>query len=152
MRTVGHSIWRGPLLMIMVGAVAVAAVGPVYGWAQSLPIGAIALTAAMYSYFMARRDTDRGALARGRLDERQQLLRWQAWSFSAHMTFAASAVGALLAAILRYPVWPLLGLHRVSVRCLLHRPGQVQVPRRIVSAALTRYSRSVSLEGTWSGA
>jgi hypothetical protein len=92
--------------MIMAGAVAVAAVGPVYGWAQSLPIGAIALTAAIYGYFMARRDTDRGALARGQLDERQQLLRWQAWSFSAHMTFAASAVGALVAAVLRYPVWP----------------------------------------------
>jgi hypothetical protein len=106
MRITGHSIWRGPLLMTAVGVVAVAAVGPVYGWAQAVPIGVIALTAAIYSYFMARRDTDRGALARGRLDERQQLLRWQAWSFSAHMTFAASAVGAIIAAILRYPVWP----------------------------------------------
>lgn len=56
---------------------------------------------------MARRDTDRGALARGRMDERQQLLRWQAWSFSAHMTFAVSAVSALVAAMLRCPVWPL---------------------------------------------
>jgi hypothetical protein len=92
--------------MTIVGIVAVAAVGPVYGWVQAAPIGVVAVTAAIYSYFMARRDTDRGALARGQLDERQQLLRWQAWSFSAHMTFAASAVGALAAAILRYPVWP----------------------------------------------
>lgn len=106
MRGTGHSAWRGPLLMTVVGAVAVAAVGPVYGWLYAVPIGAIAMTAAIYSYFMARRDTDRGALARGKLDERQQLLRWQAWSFSAHLTFAASAVGALVAAMLRYPVWP----------------------------------------------
>jgi hypothetical protein len=106
MRNSGHSIWRGPLLMTTVGVVAVAAVGPVYGWAQAVPIGAIALTAAIYSYLVARRDTDRGAVARGQLDERQQLLRWQAWSFSAHMTFAASAAGAIVAAILRYPVWP----------------------------------------------
>jgi hypothetical protein len=101
-----YATWRGPLLMATVGIVAVVAVGPVYGWAQAVPIGAIALAAATYSYFIARQDTDRGALARGKLDERQQLLRWQAWSFSAHMTFAASAVGALVAAILRYPVWP----------------------------------------------
>jgi hypothetical protein len=106
MRSTSHSMWRGPLLMTIVGVVAVAAVGPVYGWAQAAPIGAIALTAAIYSYLMARRDTDRGALARGKLDERQQLLRWQAWSFSARMTFAASAVGAIAAAILKYPVWP----------------------------------------------
>ena len=71
-----------------------------------VPIGAIALTPAIYSYFTARQDTDIGALASGRLDERQQLLRWQAWSFSAHATFAASAAGAVIAAILKYPVWP----------------------------------------------
>lgn len=106
MRSTGRSRWRGPLLMTAVGVVAVAAVGPVYGWAQAIPIGAIAVAAAIYSFFVARQDTERGALARGRLDERQQLLRWQAWSFSAHMTFAASAAGALVAAMLRYPVWP----------------------------------------------
>jgi hypothetical protein len=106
MRSIGHSAWRGPALMTTAGIVAVAAVGPVYGWAQAAPMGAIALTAAVYSYLMGRPDTDRGALARGRLDERQRMLRWQAWSFSAHMTFAASAVGAVVAAVLRYPVWP----------------------------------------------
>lgn len=107
MRSIGrYSHWRGPLVMIVAGIVCVVAVGPTYGWAQAAPIGAIALTAAIYSYFMARQDTDRGALARGKLDERQQLLRWQAWSFSAHMTFAASAVGAVVAAIVKYPVWP----------------------------------------------
>ena len=107
MRSTGrYSLWRGPLVMATAGIVCVVAVGPVYGWAQATPIGAIALTAAIYSYFMARQDTDKGALARGKLDERQQLLRWQAWSFSAHATFAASAVGAIVAAILKYPVWP----------------------------------------------
>ena len=106
MRSTGYSTLLGLLLMTMVGAVEVAAVGPVYGWAQAIPIGAIALTAAIYSYLMARRDTDRGALARGKLDERQQLLRWQAWSFSAHVTFAAGAIGAMVAAKLRYPDWP----------------------------------------------
>jgi hypothetical protein len=34
------------------------------------------------------------------------LLWWQAWSFSAHMVFAATAAGALIAAVLRAPVWP----------------------------------------------
>jgi hypothetical protein len=92
--------------MIFVGVVCVVTVGPNYGWLQAVPIGVIALTAAIYSYVMARQDTERGALARGRLDERQQLLRWQAWSFSAHMTFIASAVGAIVAAVMRYPVWP----------------------------------------------
>lgn len=92
--------------MMAVGIVAVGAVGPVYGWSRALPIGAIALVAAAYSHFVARQDTDRGAVARGKLDERQRLLRWQAWSFSAHMTFAATATGAVVAAILRYPVWP----------------------------------------------
>ena len=106
MRSTGYSRWRGPFLMTVVGAVAVVVVRPIYGWAQAIPIATIALTAAIYSYFMARRDTDRGALARGKLDERQQLLRWQAWSFSAHITFAAGGVGAFIAAILRYPVWP----------------------------------------------
>ncbi|HTZ93895.1 MAG TPA: hypothetical protein VMB74_15995 [Streptosporangiaceae bacterium] len=106
MKITGNSTWRGPLLMTIAGLVAVGAVGPVYGWAQAIPIGAIALAAAIYGYLVARQDTDRGAMARGKLDERQQLLRWQAWSFSAHMTFAASAVGAIVAAVLRYPVWP----------------------------------------------
>jgi len=34
------------------------------------------------------------------------LLRWQAWSFPAHVVFAASAVAALVAAVLKDPVWP----------------------------------------------
>ncbi|MGB6454162.1 MAG: hypothetical protein WBH47_06680 [Streptosporangiaceae bacterium] len=92
-------------MMTTAGIVCVGAVGPVYGWAQAAPIGVICVAAAFYSYFMARPDTERGAMASGKLDERQQLLRWQAWSFSAHLTFAVSAVGALVAAILRYPVW-----------------------------------------------
>jgi hypothetical protein len=107
MRSTGrYSLWRAPLAMTIAGAVCVGVVGPVYGWAQAAPLAAICLVAATYSYAVARQDTDRGALARGKLDERQQLLRWQAWSFSAHLTFAASVVGAVVAAILRYPVWP----------------------------------------------
>jgi hypothetical protein len=107
MRSTGrYSRWRGALAMTVAGVVCVGAVGPVYGWAQAAPIGAICFAAAMYSFFVARQDTERGVLARGKLDERQQLLRWQAWSFSAHVTFAASAVGAVVAAILRFPVWP----------------------------------------------
>lgn len=106
MRSAGYSRWRGPLLMVIVGTAAVGVVAPVYGWAEAVPIAVIALTAAVYGCVIAGRDTDRGALARGRLDERQQLLRWQAWSFSAHMTFAATAAAAVVAAALRYPVWP----------------------------------------------
>jgi hypothetical protein len=100
------SHWRGPLVMTGAGLAAVGVLGPVYGWARASPIGAICLAAAIYSYFVARQDTERGALARGKLDERQQVLRWQAWSFSAHLTFGASAAAALVAALLRYPVWP----------------------------------------------
>jgi len=86
--------------MTIAGIVCVAVVGPVYGWARAAPIGAICLAAATYSYFVARQNSAMGGLARGKLDEREQLLRWQAWSFSAHLTFAASAVGALVAAML----------------------------------------------------
>jgi hypothetical protein len=106
MRSTGHSRWRGPAVMTAAGALAAAVVGPVYGWEAVIPIGVIAIVAAGYSYLMGGRDDDRGALARGRLDERQMLLRWQAWSFCAHVVFAASAVGALAAAVLRHPVWP----------------------------------------------
>jgi hypothetical protein len=92
--------------MTVAGMGCVGVVAPIYGWAQAAPIGAICLAAATYSYLVSGRNTARGDLARGKLDEREQLLRWQAWSFSAHLTFAASAVGALVAAVLRYPVWP----------------------------------------------
>jgi hypothetical protein len=97
---------RGPALMMTVGAVATAAVGPAYGWGAAAPIAVIAIAAAINSYILSGRDNDRGALARGQMDERQMLLRWQAWSFSAHLVFAASAVGALVAVALRDPVWP----------------------------------------------
>ncbi len=66
----------------------------------------IAIAAAAFDYVLSGKETDRGALARRQIDERQMLLRWQAWSFSAHLVFAATAVGALVAAVLRDPVWP----------------------------------------------
>lgn len=109
MRSTGYSRWRGLALMIAVGTVCTAALGPVYGWGAAIPIAVIAVIAigaGVFNYLLAGRDSDRGALARGRLDERQLLLRWQAWSFSARVMFAASAIGALVAAVLRYPVWP----------------------------------------------
>jgi hypothetical protein len=102
----GRSRLRGPALMAAVGAVAVGAVAPVYGWAAAIPLAVIAVAAAINSYVVSGRESDRGRLARGQIDERQMLLRWQAWSFSARVVFAASAVGALVAAILRAPVWP----------------------------------------------
>jgi hypothetical protein len=106
MKTTRFRRLRGPALMMTVGAVATAAVAPAYGWGAAVPIAVIAIAAAINSYMLSGRDSDRGALARGQMDERQMLIRWQAWSFSAHLVFAASAVGALVAAVLRDPVWP----------------------------------------------
>ena len=97
---------RGPGLMIAVGAVATAAVGPAYGWGSAIPIAVIAIAEAAFNYVLSGKESDRGALARGQIDERQMRLRWQAWSFSSHLVFAATAVGALVAAVLRDPVWP----------------------------------------------
>jgi hypothetical protein len=106
MDSVRNSRLRGPAVMIIAGAVVVGAVVAGYGWQPAIAIAIIAVAAAIRSYAVSGRDSDRGALARGQMDERQRLLRWQAWSFSARAVFAATAVGALVAAVLRGPVWP----------------------------------------------
>lgn len=106
MKTTGHARLRGPALMVAVGAVPTGAVAPVYGWGAAVPIAVIAIAAAGFNYLMSGRDSDRGALARGQMDEQQMLLRWQAWSFSARAVLVASAAGALVAAVLKDPVWP----------------------------------------------
>jgi len=49
MKITGRPRLRGPALMLAVGAVAAAAVGPVYGWEAAIPIAVIAIAAASYN-------------------------------------------------------------------------------------------------------
>ena len=103
---------RVPLLLLANGGAvaAINAVGGKGGTAVQAAVLTIPVAAGWYAW--SGRDSDYGALAGGRADERQALIRTRARALSGTATYAAAAIGLLAAIALRgtgHPgtYWPL---------------------------------------------
>ncbi len=101
-----YSRLRAPANMIIGGTALSAAVAAGYGWGAAIPIEALSLVAAVGYYVLGGRDSDVGAMIGARVDERQDLLRMKARSFSAQAVGIVVLVGTMVAIALRDPIWP----------------------------------------------
>jgi hypothetical protein len=94
------------------------------GWKQALGLAAIAVAAPICLYLLGRTDSDLGAMAGHRPDERQRLLRLQARAFAAQVMIIAAAVGAVITVFLRHPAWPFYLVIGVGIVAFLARLAQ----------------------------
>lgn len=97
---------RAPVLTAAFGMVLAVAAAGVAGWTAAVPILAASLPPAAAYYWIGGSDRDTGALIGGRADERQILLRRWIQVFAAAALFAASSVGAIVAAVWHLSPWP----------------------------------------------
>jgi hypothetical protein len=76
-------------------------------WWLSVFTEATVLARVLGVYLWGREDTDEGALAASRADERQQEIALRAWALVGKVTMAAALVGASVTIALRSPAgWP----------------------------------------------
>jgi len=97
---------RAPTVMMILCAGVTAYAFAAGGWKQALGLAAIAVVAPVAYYLLGRADSDLGAMAGHRPDERQRLLRLQARAFAAQAMVTAAAIGAVITIFLRHPAWP----------------------------------------------
>ncbi|HXW46697.1 MAG TPA: hypothetical protein VEL03_18045 [Streptosporangiaceae bacterium] len=76
-------------------------------WWLSVFTEATVLARVLGVYLWGREDTDEGALAASRGDERQQEIAQRAWALAGKVTMAAALIGASVTIALRSPAaWP----------------------------------------------
>lgn len=108
--------WLLVLASMMIYCAGVTAYGFASGaWKQALGLAAIAFAAPIGYYLLGRTDSDLGAMAGRRTDERQRLLRLEARAFAAQAMMIAAAAGAVITVFLRHPAWPFYLLVGVGV-------------------------------------
>jgi len=98
---------RRPALIAMIGT-AYAAAWLVHGgngwvWAITLEVATVAWAVAVY--VRGGRDTDEGALAGSRLDERQQLVAQRSWALTGKVGMLASFAGFAVSIAVRSADW-----------------------------------------------
>jgi hypothetical protein len=98
---------RKPLGNALAGTVLAAAWavrgGP--AWPLSIAIEVTILVRAVTLYVQGAEDSDEGALAGSRADERQKLLAQQSWALAARVTMVAAFAGLTIAVAVRSPAW-----------------------------------------------
>jgi hypothetical protein len=98
---------RKPLGWAVAGTILAAAwlvFGGHYGWMLAIVVEITMLVRAVVIYVYGAEDTDTGALAGSRADERQKLISQKSWALAGKFAFAA-AFFLLVAAIADRAVW-----------------------------------------------
>jgi hypothetical protein len=101
---------RVPIAAFIVGNGTTAAVVASGGWnwANVIPLEVVVVAGAIGYYVWGGRDSDLGSMFASQTDERQNLLRMRARSFTAVVMVFAAVVGVMVATALRDPIWPFL--------------------------------------------
>ncbi len=94
--------------------------GP-YWWLWAILVEVVVVIRAITMYLRAEKDTDEGALAGSRADERQQLIAQRSWALAGKLTAIAAFVGLTIAIAVRATWWwPFLAILGVTgFGCLL---------------------------------
>lgn len=110
--------WRKPAGVILGGAVFAAAWGIRGGPHSSLwaaLFGILALGRAFWLYMVAAEESDVGALAGSRADERQKWVSLRSWAFGGRLAMIAAFIGLTVAIAVKGTWWwPFLALFAVT--------------------------------------
>src|SRR6266536_1351496 len=103
--------------------------GP-YWWLWAILVEVVVVIRAITMYLRAEKDTDEGALAGSRADERQQLIAQRSWALAGKLTAIAAFVGLTIAIAVRATWWwPFLATRRDRL-WLSPRPVELPCRRR----------------------
>jgi hypothetical protein len=115
MMPIRNSRLRKPALLAVIGVAATILVAATAGWIRALPVIIVVGGVAVFNFWLGGRDSDPGALAGGRADERQAALRRRQRAVGGMAMLAAAVAGAVIAAALRVTAWPFELLAAVGV-------------------------------------
>jgi hypothetical protein len=109
---------RKPAGLVLGGTVFAAAYvvrGGPYWWLWANLVEVIVVIRAITMYLRADKDTDEGALAASRADERQQLLSLRSWALAGKLTATAAFLGLTIAIAVRATWWwPFLAILAIT--------------------------------------
>jgi hypothetical protein len=106
---------RKPALAAAIGLAAVILVVVMAGWIRALPVIVVVAGGVLFNFWLGGRDTDAGALAGGRADERQAASRHRQRAAGGMAMLAASVAGAAITAATHTPAWPFELLAAVGI-------------------------------------
>jgi hypothetical protein len=106
MRTTRNNRLRNTARVGAIGLAAVIVVIAAAGWVRALPVIAVMAGGTLFNFWLGGRDSDAGAIAGGRADERQGAIRRRQQAVGGMAMLAASVIGAVITVALRGPARP----------------------------------------------